>query len=207
MKNPSRSSDSTVSSPKRNRRNHSRGVMTALPYAATRSPMKRFPSPLAGERKGKLERENETARRQSSHLALHVEFQHLSRGDGAGTEFVGYSHHLVHEVVVMAGVVVEQHQLLHLGRIGQAHALLPGGMAPSDVFREFLVGVGRIVDEEIGAAHQLEDQRIERAWLVLAVGDVAQGAAVIFDPIAGRAVWMVERRGADRDLRPRMQDF
>src|SRR6516165_2601070 len=52
---------------------------------------------------------------------------------------------LVHEGVVMPRVVMENHQGAYVRRVGEAHTLLPGRVAPVPVARIFGVGVGRVV--------------------------------------------------------------
>ncbi len=96
----------------------------------------------------------------------------------------------------MAGVVMKDDQLLGLGLLAEPHALFPGGVAPIAVFGELLVGIGAVVDYQIGALDELQDVAIRLAFQVLGVGDVADRVAAIVDPIAGGPIGMIERGGA-----------
>ena len=54
---------------------------------------------------------------------------------------------------VQVQVVVEDDQGLDARRVGEADALLPGRVTPVDMRRILGVGVGRVVDHDVGALH------------------------------------------------------
>ena len=122
---------------------------------------------------------------------------------GAGRRRIG--RHPVHEVVVMAGIVMEDDQCRDLCRIGETHALLPGRMPPILVRRIFGIGIGGVIDHDIGAIDQAEDIGVAHTRPVLGVRDVGDRLAVIFDPIPGGAVGVVEPpcQDAASERRPR----
>src|SRR5215471_6866270 len=60
----------------------------------------------------------------------------LLRHDRTGPDGRSLGGDLVHKVVVMPGIVVEQHQRLYTGRIGETHTLLPSRVAPILVLRK-----------------------------------------------------------------------
>src|SRR5262245_1212883 len=78
----------------------------------------------------------------------------------------------IERLVVVLRIMVEQHKLLDLGRLRDAHAFLPGRMSPADVTREFVVGKIAVVDHEVNAVDEPEDVAIELAGTMLGVGDV-----------------------------------
>src|SRR3546814_3739772 len=82
---------------------------------------------------------------------------------------------LIHEFVVMRGIVVEDDQRPGSCRLDDAQAFLPGRMAESLEARILGVGVGGIVDHDVGAAHQFLDRRVASRFVMLGVGDVAYG--------------------------------
>ena len=88
---------------------------------------------------------------------------------GGGGDFV-------HDRIIVAGVVMEDDQRLGRGGIGEADALLPSGMAPFHEAREFFIREGRIVDEDIGVADEVDHVAVGLARYVLGVRDVADRA-------------------------------
>ena len=75
--------------------------------------------------------------------------------DSAGPSVRRLGRNLVHECIVVTGVVMKYHQGLDSGGIGETHALLPGRMSPVSVRRIFGVGIGGVIDHHIGAVDQL----------------------------------------------------
>ena len=98
-----------------------------------------------------------------------------------------------------SGIVVKQAEPSRTGRLGKPHPLLPTRMAPADMRRQFLVGVGGVEDDQRRAARQREHGGIERPVTAFDVGQVRDGTVAIVDPVAGRAAWMIEARRAQRD--------
>ena len=125
----------------------------------------------------------------------------LARDERARPNLARLGLHLFHEPVFVVGIVVEDRKALDVGGFREAHGLLPGRVAPADLAEEFLVGVGAVVDQELGALDQAEDVLVGLADDVLGVGDVAHRLAAVLDPVSGRAVGMVERRRANLDAR------
>ena len=93
--------------------------------------------------------------------------------------------------------MVERDEGAGAGRFDQPHAFLPGRVAPTHIVRVLGVGVGGIVDHDVGALDQIEDRAVGLARRVLGIRDIAQRAPVELDAIAGRVVRVVQRRGAD----------
>ena len=102
---------------------------------------------------------------------------------------------------------MEDDHALGAGLLAQAHAFLPGRMAPADVAPVLVVGVHAVVHHEVGARDEAEHVAIHAARHVLSIGDVAERASVVLDAIAGRAVGMIERRGAHGDALARVERF
>src|SRR5437867_12121995 len=128
---------------------------------------------------------------------LRPQYQPLLGDDRTGPGDRRIGGYLVHEGIIVTGVMVKDHQGPDPCGVGQANALLPGRMTPVLVLGEFGVGVGGIVDHHIGGIDQLQDIGIEPARQMLGIGDVGHDLAAIFDPVAGGVVWVVERPGGD----------
>jgi len=91
---------------------------------------------------------------------------------------------LVHHLIGVAGVVVEQHQRLHLGSIGEADAFLPGRVTPAGVDRVFLVGVAGVVDEDVRPLDEVDHDRIR----TLAVASFAIRAHTCYVYVRGEFI-------------------
>src|SRR5579885_183703 len=105
----------------------------------------------------------------------------------------------------MVGIVVEDDEPADLGGIGDAHAFLPGRVAPVAVRGVFVVGIGGIVNHQVGALDEPHHVAVAPRRLVLGIGDVGDALAAVFDAVAGGAVGVVERGGADVDAGMRGQ--
>src|SRR5437764_3169384 len=127
-----------------------------------------------------------------------LEDQSLVRHERAGQRLLHFARNGVEHVVVVVRVVVEHHHALRARFLAKADAFLPGGMPPADVAPVFVVGVHAVVDDDVRIRDEREDVAVEAARHVLGVGDIAERAALVVDAIAGRAVGMIERRGAQR---------
>ena len=89
-------------------------------------------------------------------------------------------------------------------RIGKPDALLPARMAPADVRRQFLVGVGGVEDHERCILGQRQQRRIDRAIAQFDIGHIGDGLAAVLDPVADRAAGMIERCGSQGHAGPRI---
>src|SRR5215475_11817215 len=118
--------------------------------------------------------------------------QALLSHDCAGTSRRCIGSHLIHKLVVVPWIVMEDDEGLDARGIGEADALLPGRMPPILVRWEFRIGVGGVVDHHVGPIDQAKDIGIPLAGPMFGVGDVGHDLAAIFDPIAGRSVWVVQ---------------
>src|SRR3569623_2092986 len=63
--------------------------------------------------------------------------------------------------VVVRRIVVVEDELADAGRLGQARALLRRRVAPAAHVRVLLDGVLRVVDEDVGAARELDEPTVE----------------------------------------------
>src|SRR5215813_3848443 len=88
-------------------------------------------------------------------LILRAQDEALLGHDRTGPSGRSVGGDLVHEVIVVTRVVVEDYQGLYCGRIGKAHPLFPGGVAPIPMVEVFGVGVGGVVDHHVRAVDQL----------------------------------------------------
>ncbi len=93
-------------------------------------------------------------------------------------------------------VMVEQRQLPGARRLAELDALLPGRVAIAALAHHLLLGIGAVVDDQVGLADQGKHVRIELARLVLGIGDHRHRAAAPLDPVADAAARMIETAGA-----------
>src|SRR5687767_11946758 len=68
-----------------------------------------------------------------------------------------------HERVVVVRFMVEQGQPVGTGGTAELDALDPGRMSPTDFAGEFLLGVGRVIDDQIGPGDKVQDMLIRLA--------------------------------------------
>jgi len=68
------------------------------------------------------------------------------------------------------------------------------------VIGEFVLGVGAVVDDRVGALDQSKDVLARLARHMFGIGDVADRLAAVLDPIAGCVVRVVERGRSDMDV-------
>ena len=107
--------------------------------------------------------------------------------------------------VGVVGVVMERDQAPGVRGLAQTHALVPGRVAPALEVGVLLGRIGGVVDHDLAAADQLDDGVVEIALAMLGIGDVADRSARELDPIAGGAVRVIERRGAQDDPGERLE--
>lgn len=98
-----------------------------------------------------------------------IDAQAFARHDGARPSGVRLEFDVDHEGIVVIGIVTEDCERLRVGGLTQAYAFLPGGMAPVDLAHELGVGIGRIIDREIGAFDQTKDVLVGPAWHMLGI--------------------------------------
>ena len=80
------------------------------------------------------------------------------------------------------------------------HGVVDGGVAPSGLLLELLLGVLGVVDDEVGAVAQLEDGFVDEVAVVgrLVIAHEGQGLVPGIDTEPERGAHM--RHPADRDL-------
>ena len=127
------------------------------------------------------------------------EYHALLRDDRSGPQLTHFLGHFIHKAVVMVWIMMKDHERFDIGGVAQPHPLLPRRVTPALAAMEGLVGIHRIVDDDIGALHQVEDFLIRRVGVVLGIGQIADRPVVEFNPIAGRIVGVIERRGTNGD--------
>ena len=125
---------------------------------------------------------------------LEPDLQALVGDDRAGAGSLQLDRDPVEGGVVMLRVVVEGDQALGAGGIAEPHSFLPGRMAPAAIAGIFLVGIGGVVDDEVGTGDEAQDVGIAAGLGMLGVGDVADGAPGTFEAVARGTARMV--RGA-----------
>ena len=123
----------------------------------------------------------------------------LLRDDRSGPELTYLLGNVIHKTIVVVGVVVKNHERLDLSQIAQTHPLLPGRMTPALTAVKGFIRVHRIVDDDVGTLHKVEDISIRGFGVVFGVGQIADRLAVEVDPVAGCVVGMVKRRSPHRD--------
>ena len=111
---------------------------------------------------------------------------------------------LVQELVGVQRVMVEHHQPLGPGPVREGERVGHPRVPPAHVLGVFVVGVLAIVDQQVGAAGQVEARdpvRVEvgepGAQCRLVVGNVGDRRLAIGDPIAERRPAVGDRLGAD----------
>ena len=87
-------------------------------------------------------------------------------------------------------IVVKQRKPARTGRLTELDALLPCRVPVTAMAFHFLLGVGAVVNDEVGIFDQAEHRLIEFARLVLGVCDHRHDTAAPFDPIAYAAARM-----------------
>ena len=80
-------------------------------------------------------------------------------------------------------------------------------MAPIAVILKFLISIGAVIDEDIGAVDEPENIAVGLARHVFSIGYVADRAALVLDTVAGGTVGMVEGHSQQPDARCRLQNF
>ena len=94
------------------------------------------------------------------------------------------------KLVVVVGVVMREGQALHAGHFRNLHGLIEAAVAPSAPFLQFLSRVLRVMDQQIGAARQLHQPRIDLlAMLDIRAND--EHFAVSLNPETIRSAGMV----------------
>src|SRR4029434_7630410 len=96
--------------------------------------------------------------------------EHVERLTPAADVGARHRLHLLHHVVVVGRVVVEQHEALHAGGERDVDGVLDAAVAPADLVAVLVAGVLRVVDHEICAAQK---------------GDVALVARMLRHPARG----------------------
>ena len=86
-------------------------------------------------------------------------------------------------------------------RLGKPDAVLPGGVAVAHMAGHLFVGIGAIVEKQIGTGDEVEHGGIERAGVMLGIGDDGDRATAELDPVAHRAAGMEQLAGPDRHVR------
>ena len=89
--------------------------------------------------------------------------------------------------------MVEDHHLAHIGGLTDLACFLPCGMAPALLGRIFLIGIGGIIDHDVGILRQLQDIFVQTVGEVLGIGDDGDRLVLVFQTITGAAIGVVER--------------
>ena len=95
---------------------------------------------------------------------------------------------------------MENRQHLGIRCLRQANPFLPRRMTPANLARELVVGVGRIVNTQIGTFDQAQYVLIRLARHVLRIRDVAHRLAFIFNPVSCGTKRMIQRYGPDLNV-------
>ena len=101
-----------------------------------------------------------------------------------------------HGLIVVQWIVVEQHQVFRARLPGQEHGIFPGAVSPSAM--RFVLGgrILRIADEDIRVLRVLAKCVVRLLYAMLIVGCINDHRAVRFNTVTGRALRMVQRKGA-----------
>src|SRR5262249_45994563 len=91
-------------------------------------------------------------------------------------------------------------ELSESGGCRRGDTFLPCQMSPADMGGKLVLRVSAIVDEQVGVARQSEEVLVRGVGAVLGVGDIRDGAAIIFKPISGGAARMIKRTRMDNDV-------
>ena len=109
--------------------------------------------------------------------------------------------------VIMPFVMVERGQRPRAGGPAQRDAGLPSRMSPSVASPEFGLGEHRVIDDEVGCLAERHDIGVGAFIRMFDVGNEAQSAAAVIEPIAGRSARMTQRACGDLDAVFEMQRF
>ena len=72
-------------------------------------------------------------------------------------------------------------------------------MGPADIARKFVIGIGAIVDNQIGSLNKPKNVLVGAARDMFGVGYIANRLAVILNPVAGGAVRVIQGRGSNNN--------
>ena len=110
-----------------------------------------------------------------------------------------------HFRIIMFRIVMEQCQLLGIGGPAQANAFLPCRMPPPDFLREFFVGVGAIVNHQIGIFDEIKNDRVRGFRIMFGIGHITHRITIILDTKCRRPVGMTQGCRLDHDTVSGMQ--
>src|SRR5208337_5129206 len=105
------------------------------------------------------------------------------------TCFVQY---LVHCLIVVAGVVVEQNQTLYIALASDARGLQPGTVAPTLLGKIFVGRVLRIVNQHISILRELSQGLVELIMSVLKIAGMGNHGVFRFDSVSGSALGVIQ---------------
>src|SRR6185503_10866030 len=103
------------------------------------------------------------ASRSAANSSIEVKSETIPRHEGSGQLLLHLARDAVEQIVVVLRVVVEHREALGARGAAQAHAFLPGRMAPADVGVVLGVGIHAVVDHEVRTRDQAEDVAVGRA--------------------------------------------
>src|SRR3546814_6154320 len=99
----------------------------------------------------------------------------------------------------MIGVMMEYRKRLDVGHAAEPDTLLPGRMPPADMLFILGVGIGAVINDQVGALDQAEDILVGLARHMLGIGHVAQRLAAEIEAVSRGEVGMIQRRGEQPD--------
>ena len=120
-----------------------------------------------------------------------------------GERLAGFFHAAQH-LVVMSRVVVRQGEQLDARPLGHLAGLLPTAVAPAAMLLEFLRRVLGVVDQQVGAACQVDDPLVDDAVHVFDVGAVGDDFSILpLDPVGVGPAGMIVEDAEHMGLMPR----
>src|SRR5439155_10230585 len=100
------------------------------------------------------------------------------------------------KLVVVVGVVMREGEALHTGHFPKLHGLIEAAVSPSAPFLQFLSRVLRVMDQQVRAACQLHQPRIDLlAMLDIYTND--ENFPISLDPVTIRSAGVVVPLSAD----------
>ncbi|QTK80449.1 hypothetical protein AT6N2_C2913 [Agrobacterium tumefaciens] len=149
-----------------------------------------------------LHRRWENYRAGDSHIRLaRLDVDNLAIHGGKRTAELGFRQFddSIQFLVAAAGRVVDEADILSIGKFGKTDRLLPGRVAITAVETHFLICKHGVVEKEIDVPDQFEHVFVDLSRLMLRIGDDGQRLSFPVQTVPNGVAGMIEHAGSDRE--------